>query len=71
MKKILLSNDDGFIAPGVNLLREGLSDIADVLTVTPDRDKSATSNSLTLDKPLRLNKHCTFSVNRAVRKQYP
>ncbi|MEH6455715.1 MAG: 5'/3'-nucleotidase SurE [Cocleimonas sp.] len=52
--KILLSNDDGFIAPGINLLRDGLSEIADVLTVTPDRDRSASSNSLTLDRPLRL-----------------
>lgn len=56
MMKILLSNDDGFIAPGINLLRDALSEIADVLTVTPDRDRSASSNSLTLDKPLRLTK---------------
>jgi len=54
MIKILLSNDDGFIAPGINLLRDALSEIADVLTVTPDRDRSASSNSLTLDRPLRL-----------------
>lgn len=54
MIKILLSNDDGFIAPGINLLRDALSEIAEVLTVTPDRDRSASSNSLTLDRPLRL-----------------
>ena len=54
MIKILLSNDDGFIAPGVNQLRDALSKIADVMTVTPDRDRSASSNSLTLDRPLRL-----------------
>ncbi len=54
MIKILLSNDDGFIAPGINLLREALIEKADVLTVTPDRDRSASSNSLTLDRPLRL-----------------
>ena len=54
MMKILLSNDDGFIAPGINLLREALIQNAEVLTVTPDRDRSASSNSLTLDRPLRL-----------------
>ena len=65
MKKILLSNDDGFIAPGINLLREGLMEIADVLTVTPDRDRSASSNSLTLDRPLRLTERGDnfFSTN--------
>ena len=54
MIKILLSNDDGFIAPGINLLRDALQDKAELLTVTPDRDRSASSNSLTLDRPLRL-----------------
>lgn len=54
MIKILLSNDDGFIAPGMNLLRDALIEKAEVLTVTPDRDRSASSNSLTLDRPLRL-----------------
>ncbi|MCL4107926.1 UNVERIFIED_CONTAM: hypothetical protein GTU68_016954 [Idotea baltica] len=53
--KILLSNDDGFIAPGINLLRDALCEIAEVITVTPDRDRSASSNSLTLDRPLRLS----------------
>ena len=52
--KILLSNDDGFIAPGINLLRDRLSEAAEVLTIAPDRDRSGASNSLTLDAPLRL-----------------
>jgi len=56
MIKILLSNDDGFIASGINLLRDALQDKAELLTVTPDRDRSASSNSLTLDRPLRLTK---------------
>lgn len=51
---ILLSNDDGFMAPGINLLREKLSEFANVLTVAPDRDRSGASNSLTLDMPLRI-----------------
>jgi 5'-nucleotidase len=52
--KILLSNDDGFIAPGINVLRDRLQDVAEVLTIAPDRDRSGASNSLTLDAPLRL-----------------
>lgn len=52
--KILLSNDDGFIAPGLNLLKEKLSEQAEVLAVAPDRDRSGASNSLTLDVPLRI-----------------
>ncbi len=63
--KILLSNDDGFIAPGLNLLRDKLSDIATVLTITPDRDRSGASNSLTLEFPLRLTERGEnfYSIN--------
>jgi len=63
--KILLSNDDGFIAPGLNLLKEKLSEQADVVAVAPDRDRSGASNSLTLDIPLRVTKRGDqlYSVN--------
>ena len=62
---ILLSNDDGFLAPGINLLRDALSQSSNVLTVAPDRDKSGASNSLTLDLPLRMTQHEAhfYSVN--------
>jgi len=52
---ILLSNDDGFMAPGINLLRDKLSETESVVTVAPDRDRSGASNSLTLDMPLRIS----------------
>src|SRR5580700_8320446 len=51
--KILLSNDDGFLAPGLKMLAKVLSDIAEVTVVAPDRNRSGASNSLTLDNPLR------------------
>ncbi len=51
--KILLSNDDGFLAPGLNLLAKVLGEIADVTVVAPDRNRSGASNSLTLVNPLR------------------
>jgi 5'-nucleotidase len=63
--KILISNDDGFLAPGIKALTEALSDIGDVVVVAPNRDYSGASNSLTLDRPLVVNQHeeNLFSVN--------
>jgi 5'-nucleotidase len=52
--KILLSNDDGFLAPGLNCLAKALSKIAEVTVVAPDRNRSGASNSLTLVNPLRI-----------------
>jgi 5'-nucleotidase len=54
--RILLSNDDGYSAPGILALAEALATLADVTVVAPDRDRSGASNSLTLDRPLRLRK---------------
>ncbi len=52
--RILLSNDDGFLAPGIGLLAKTLKEIAEVTVVAPDRNRSGASNSLTLDNPLRM-----------------
>jgi 5'-nucleotidase len=52
--KILVSNDDGFRAEGIRLLREALLTQAEVTVVAPDRNRSGASNSLTLDVPLRV-----------------
>jgi len=54
--KILVSNDDGYLATGINVLTDALSEIADVVVVAPDRNRSAASNSLTLNDPLRISK---------------
>ena len=54
--KILVSNDDGYLAAGINALAEALSAIADVIVVAPDRNHSGASNSLTLHSPLRVHK---------------
>jgi 5'-nucleotidase len=53
---ILLSNDDGVGAPGLAALREALDDLAEVWVVAPDRDQSAVSHSVTLHRPLRIDK---------------
>jgi len=52
---ILLSNDDGYLAPGLRYLAEAISDLAQVTIVAPDRNRSGASNSLTLDMPLRVH----------------
>ena len=49
---ILVSNDDGYLADGLNCLVEHLSQIARVTVVAPQTDRSGASNSLTLDRPL-------------------
>ncbi len=54
--RILLSNDDGYFAPGLALLAQALSSVAEVTVVAPERDRSGASNSLTLDRPLSLRK---------------
>jgi 5'-nucleotidase len=51
---ILLSNDDGYLAPGLEALRRELSNLGDITVVAPDRNRSGASNSLTLDAPLRV-----------------
>lgn len=50
--RILLSNDDGYFAPGLAHLAATLSAFAKVTVVAPERDRSGASNSLTLDRPL-------------------
>ncbi len=50
--KILISNDDGYQAPGIEALHRALSRIADVDVVAPEHNNSAKSNALTLHSPL-------------------
>lgn len=54
--RILLSNDDGYFAPGLNILAEHISRIADITVVAPERNRSGASNSLTLDRPLSVKR---------------
>ncbi|HAU0815032.1 TPA: 5'/3'-nucleotidase SurE, partial [Legionella pneumophila] len=52
--KILVSNDDGVLAPGIKILANELSTLGEVKVVAPDRNRSGASNSLTLTQPLRV-----------------
>ncbi len=54
--KILISNDDGFQAPGIVALYEALKTVAEVEVVAPEHNNSAKSNALTLHSPLYVHK---------------
>lgn len=56
MPRILVTNDDGVFSEGIKLLAAALSEIAEVIVVAPDREQSATGHSLTLHRPLRMQK---------------
>ncbi|RKX18637.1 MAG: 5'/3'-nucleotidase SurE [Candidatus Zixiibacteriota bacterium] len=53
---ILLTNDDGYLAPGLSALRKVLGKTARLVTVAPDSDRSGASHSLTVNRPLRVKK---------------
>jgi 5'-nucleotidase len=63
--RILLSNDDGYFAPGLAALAEGLAPLAEITVVAPERNRSGASNSLTLDRPLSVRRAANgfFFVN--------
>lgn len=63
--RILLSNDDGYFAPGLAALAEALRPIAEIVVVAPERNRSGASNSLTLDRPLSVREAANgfFYVN--------
>ena len=52
--RILVSNDDGYRAEGLQRLVDALQPLAQVTVVAPERNRSGASNSLTLDVPLRV-----------------
>src|SRR5215211_2604026 len=54
--RILVSNDDGYFAPGITVLADALAKCAEVTVVAPERDRSGASNSLTLDRPLSVRR---------------
>ncbi|KTD67663.1 Acid phosphatase SurE (Stationary phase survival protein) [Legionella santicrucis] len=54
--RVLISNDDGVFAPGINILAKELSTFVDIEVVAPDRNRSGASNSLTLSQPIKVKK---------------
>ena len=54
--KILVSNDDGYLSPGIKILVGHLKKIADVVVVAPEKNKSGSSSSLSLNKGIAVSK---------------
>lgn len=54
MKTILITNDDGIYSPGLSALIAALKPLGKVITIAPDRDNSAISHALTMNRPLLL-----------------
>ncbi|HEU4622727.1 MAG TPA: 5'/3'-nucleotidase SurE, partial [Burkholderiaceae bacterium] len=63
--RILVSNDDGYHAPGLAALAEAMSAFGEVIVVAPEQNRSGASNSLTLDRPLSVQRAANgfFYVN--------
>lgn len=56
MPLFLITNDDGIHSPGLEALVQALSSMAECMVIAPDRDNSAVSHSLTMNRPLRVTK---------------
>src|SRR5688572_12677493 len=52
---ILVTNDDGVAAPGIRAVADALRDVGEVVVAAPDRERSAASHSISLDRPLRVD----------------
>lgn len=55
--KILISNDDGYDAPGIQYLAKAMESLGEVFVVAPHRERSTAGHSLTLHKPLRIREY--------------
>lgn len=56
MTTILITNDDGIHSPGIKALQQALTPVGRTIIIAPDRDNSAVSHSLTMNRPLRVTK---------------
>jgi len=56
--KILITNDDGIYADGIQALRKAFAKMGEVTVVAPDREKSATGHCITVHQPLRVEEFC-------------
>lgn len=56
MKTILITNDDGIHSPGILALQKAMTEIGHTIVIAPDRDNSAVSHSLTMNRPLKIHK---------------
>ena len=57
MLKILISNDDGYDSPGLEVLFEHLKEVADLFVVAPEINNSGAGCSITTNRPLKATRH--------------
>ena len=62
--RILLTNDDGIGAPGIQALWKSLAEIGDVTVVAPVSERSAMSQAITVHHPIRVDEYCVFDHPR-------
>src|SRR5579864_994761 len=56
LKRILITNDDGINAPGIKALEQGLAAVGEVTVIAPDKEMSASSQSITVHTPMRIHR---------------
>jgi 5'-nucleotidase len=56
MPLILVTNDDGIHSPGLTALYQSVKELGETYIIAPDRERSASGHSLTIDRPLRVRK---------------
>lgn len=56
MNTILITNDDGIHSPGLSALKDALAPLGRIIVIAPDRDNSAISHALTMNRPLKLTR---------------
>ena len=62
---ILVTNDDGILAPGLRVLVEIMQELGEIIVVAPDSPQSGMGHAITIDKPLRLQEVQAFDGIRA------
>jgi 5'-nucleotidase len=61
--RILVTNDDGYTSEGIQVLADALEGIGEIWVVAPNREQSAVSHALTLDRPLRIERLGTRRIS--------
>jgi 5'-nucleotidase len=56
LKRILITNDDGINAPGIKALEQSLAAVGEVTVIAPDKEMSASSQSITVHTPMRIHR---------------
>ena len=62
---ILLTNDDGIFAPGLQILYDSISTFGETWVVAPDKERSGAGHAITLTEPLRVQELDNYKMSNA------